>query len=95
MDSTQFLLTVVLTVTTILLVVVGIQLIFVLKELRKTLKKVNGIIENFEKVGMSVEHSFSEITGFVSGLKSIFKVIDLIHAKKNARLQSREAGSKS
>jgi len=89
MDSTQLLLTVVLTVTTVLLVVVGIQLIFVLKELRKTLKKVNGIIENFEKIGTSVEHSFSEITGFVSGLKTIFKVIDLIHAKKNAKSQPR------
>ncbi|OGK14546.1 hypothetical protein A3C98_02100 [Candidatus Roizmanbacteria bacterium RIFCSPHIGHO2_02_FULL_37_15] len=88
MDSTQLLLTVVLSVTTVLLILVGIQLIFVLKELRKTLKKVNGIFENFEKVGMSVEHSFSEITGFVSGLKTIFKVIDLIHAKKNAKSKS-------
>ena len=88
MDSTQLLLSVVLTVTTVLLVVVGIQLIFVLKELRKTLKKVNGIIENFEKVGMSVEHSFSELTGFVSGLKTIFKVIDFIHTKKNAKSKS-------
>lgn len=84
MDTTQLLLTVVLTVTTVLLVVVGIQLIFVLKEIRKTLQKVNGIVENFEKVGLSVEHTFSELTGFVSGLKTIFKVIDLIHAKKNA-----------
>ncbi|OGK23402.1 hypothetical protein A3A46_03070 [Candidatus Roizmanbacteria bacterium RIFCSPLOWO2_01_FULL_37_13] len=88
MDTTQLLLTVVLTVTTILLVVVGIQLIFVLKELRKTLKTVNGIIENFEKVGVSVEHSLSEVTGFVSGLKTIFKVIDLIHTKKNAKSKS-------
>lgn len=89
MDSTQLLLTVVLTVTTILLVVIGIQLIFVLKELRKTLKKVNEIIDNFEKVGLSLEHSFSELTGFVSGLKTIFKVIDLFHAKKNAKSQLR------
>ena len=94
MDSTQLLLTVVLTVTTILLVVVGIQLVFVLKELRGTLKKINEIIDNFEKVGVSVGNSFSEITGFVSGLKTIFKVIDFIHAKKNCKLQSREAGSK-
>jgi len=88
MDTTQLLLTVVLTVTTVLLVVVGIQLIFVLKEARKTLQKVNGIIGNFEKVGLSVEHTFSELTGFVSGLKTIFKVIDLIHAKKNTKPKS-------
>lgn len=88
MDSTQLLLTVVLTVTTVLLVVVGIQLIFVLKELRKALQKVNGIIESFEKLGMSVEHSFSELTGFVSGFKTIFKVINLLHAKKTTRSKS-------
>lgn len=93
MDSTQLLLSVVLTVTTVLLVVVGIQLVFVLKELRKTLKKVNEIIENFEKMGVSLEHSFSELTGFTSGLKTIFKVVDFFHAKKN-KLQSREGGSK-
>ncbi len=88
MDTTQLLLTVVLTVTTILLIVIGIQLVFVLKELRKTLTKVNEIITNFEKVGVSVEHSFSEITGFVSGFKTIFKVLDFIHAKKSTRSKS-------
>lgn len=85
MDSTQLLLTVVLTITTILLVVVGIQLVFVLKELRKTLQKVNFIIENFERVGVSLEHNFSEFLGFFSGVKSLFKIVDLIHAKKNSK----------
>lgn len=94
MDSTQLLLTVVLSVTTVLLVFIGIQLVFVLRELRKALKKVNNIIDNFEKVGVSVGHSFSELTGFVSGFKTIFKVIDFIHAKKNGKQQSRDTGSK-
>jgi hypothetical protein len=88
MDTTQLLLTVVLTVTTILLVIVGIQLIFVLRDLRKTIRKINGIIEGFEKVGGSVEHGFAEILGFFSGIKTIFKVVDVIHSKKNGRSKS-------
>jgi len=88
MDTTQLLLTVVLTVTTILLVIVGIQLIFVLRDLRKTIRKVNGIIESFEKVGGSVEHGFAEILGFFSGIKTIFKVVDVIHSKKNGKSKS-------
>ncbi len=64
MDTTQLLLNIVLTISTILLVIVGIQLIFVLKELRLTLKKINGIIVAFEKVGGSVEHGFSEVWDF-------------------------------
>lgn len=85
MDTTQLLLTVVLTITTILLVIVGIQFIFVLREIHKIVKKVNGIIEGFEKVGGSVEHGFAEILGFFSGIKTIFKVVDVIHTKKNGR----------
>lgn len=85
MDTTQLLLTVVLTVTTVLLVVVGIQLIFLLKDLRSLLKKINGIIENFEKVGISFEHGWGEFTGFISGAKTLFKVIDILHAKKNGK----------
>lgn len=69
---------------------VGIQLIFVLREVRKTFLKVNGIIESLEKIGVSAQHSFSEITGFVSGLKAIFKVIDFVHTKKNAKSKSHQ-----
>jgi heme/copper-type cytochrome/quinol oxidase subunit 2 len=83
MDTTQILFTVVLTVTTIFLVVIGIQLIFVLKELREALKKINNIIENFEKIGGSFEQGVAEIIGFVSAVKSIIKLVDLLHKKKN------------
>jgi hypothetical protein len=85
MDTTQLLLTVVLSVTTILLVIVGIQLIFVLKELRITIKKVNGIISGLEKIGLSVEHGFGEMTGFITGFKTIFKMVDILHSKKNGK----------
>ncbi len=85
MDTTQLLLTVVLTVSTILLVVIGIQLIFGLKELRVTIKKVNGIIGAFEKVGGSVEHGFNEILGFFAGIKTMFNIVDIIHSKKNGK----------
>ena len=90
MDTTQLLLTIVLTITTVLLIAVGIQLIFVLREVRKTFLKINGIIESLEKVGVSVQHSFSEVSGFVSGVKSIFKVVDFIHSKKNAKSKSNQ-----
>ena len=85
MDTTQVLLTVVLTITTIILVIVGIQLIFVLKELRKTLGTVNAIIDGLEKVGLSVEHGFTEVVGFFTGIKSILKIIDILHAKKDGK----------
>lgn len=85
MDTTQVLLTIVLTTTTILLIIIGIQLIFILKDIRKLLKKVNNIINEMEKIGVSFEHGFSEITGFISGIKLIFRLINSFQAKKNVR----------
>lgn len=85
MDTTQVLLTTVLTITTILLIIVGIQLILILKDLRKLLKKINNIVNEMEKIGVSFEHGFSEIAGFISGIKLIFRLINSFQAKKNGR----------
>lgn len=81
MDPVALLLSVTLTVTTVFLIIVGVQLIFVLRDLRTSLKKVNTIVEGFEKVGVGIEHGFTELSGFVGGLKSLFKVIDMVSKK--------------
>ena len=49
MDAPQFLLIVAITVTTILVVVTGLQLIFVLRELRSAIKKNGHLLANLEK----------------------------------------------
>ena len=85
MDTTQLLLTVTLIVTTFFLIVVGVQLFFVLRDIRSTLKRINAIVEGFEKVGAGMQHGFQEVLGFFGGLKSFFKILDVIHHKKNGR----------
>ncbi len=85
MDTTQLLLTVTLTMSTIFLIVVGIQLIFVLRELRRTLKKVNNIVEGVEKLGVGLEQGWKELSGFVMGAKGVFKLIDHFHQKKHGK----------
>jgi len=85
MDTTQLLFTVTLSITTIFLVIIGLQLIFILKELRFTLKKINLIITSFEKVGCSLDHGLSEVFGFLSGVKTLFKLVDILHHKKNGK----------
>ncbi len=88
MDTTQLLLTIILTITTIFLVIVGIQLIFLLKDIRKTIRKINGIIDAFEKAGLAVEHGLGEVVGFASGLKSVFKIMDVIEQKRHGKSKS-------
>jgi hypothetical protein len=85
MDTTQLLLATTLIVTTVFLIIVGIQLVFVLRDVRTSLKRINAIIGGFEKVGIGMEHGWQEMLGFFGGLKSFFKVLGVIHHKKNGR----------
>jgi len=85
MDSTQLLLTIILTVSTILAIIIGIQLILVLKELRQTLLNVNKIVSGLESVESEIEHEFSEVLGFIKGIGNIIKIVDNINRKKNER----------
>ncbi|MBI5127432.1 hypothetical protein HZA76_03165 [Candidatus Roizmanbacteria bacterium] len=57
MDTTQFLLTIILTATTVLMVVVGLQLIFVLREVRKTVKKIGVFVDEIEQIESKKETS--------------------------------------
>ncbi len=82
-DTTQLLLTIVLTLTTLLLIIIGVQLIFVLRDLRTTLKKVNSIIDGFENIGVGLDHGIGEVVGFINGIKTLLKVVDTVASKKH------------
>lgn len=87
-DTTQVLLVASITVMTIILTIIGVQLIFVLRDLRRLLGKFNIIIDEVERVGTNMGNSFSEITGFVSGFKKIMFLVDLLAKKKKAKKNS-------
>jgi len=89
METTQLLLTLILSLSTILLLIVGLQLIFILIDLRKILRKINQIIENFERVGTSLEHGFEEILGFFSGFKVLLKIFDLFEKRNGKKGESK------
>ncbi len=83
MDTTQILLAITLSVTTLFLIIVGIQVVFLLRELREGIRKANTIVESFERVGMGVESGFNEVVGFLGGIKSVFKILDVLKKKKD------------
>lgn len=88
MDAVQILLSVTLVITTVFLIVVGVQLFLALRDVRRTLGRANTIIDSFEKVGSGLEHGFSEVSGFLSGVKGLFKFIDIVKRKKDDELQT-------
>lgn len=83
MDTMQILLIVTLGTTTIFSVIIGIQLILTLKELKKTLTTINRVTSGFESLGMGVEKGFEELAGFFNGFRALFKLFELVSPKKN------------
>lgn len=81
-DISQVLIASAITIMTVIVTIVGIQLILFLRETQKTVKRVNGIVDELEKIGMHVGHGANEIVGFVSGIKGFFKIVDLLSKKK-------------
>jgi len=75
MESTQLLLTIILSISSLLLIVIGIQCILLLKELRKTVQHVSHIIEYFDSVGADLGPSLSEMGGFIQGIKTVFDIV--------------------
>lgn len=70
MEPIQLLIIVVTIILTILLVVLGIQMWFILKEIRLSLQKMNGMLTDMQKVTGTVGEGVSNLGGIVSGLKA-------------------------
>ncbi len=83
MDQTQLILTIALTISTIFLTIIGIQLILILRETRKLIKKANNIFDSLEKAGLVIHSGFAEVYGFLTGFKTILKLLDFF--KKNGK----------
>lgn len=81
-DTTQILLISAITILTIILTIVGIQLIFILRDVRVMLTRINGIVNEVEKMGTGLTHGYSEVLGFFSGVKNIFTLVDVLSKKK-------------
>lgn len=69
-DSVQLVLLLVIIVLTILLVVLGIQVFFILKEVRITLHKTNKVLDTASSITESVATPISSIAQLVVGLRS-------------------------
>lgn len=70
MDPVQFTIVVISFILTFLFVFLGVQVWFILKEMKIGLGKMNKMLDDMGKVTGTVGEGFSSFGGFVSGLKS-------------------------
>lgn len=85
MDTIQILLLIILIISTIFLTVVGIQIILVLNQIRKTMAIAHKAVEGLDSIGSGLKHGLGEATGFINGFKTILRVIDVYKSSKNGK----------
>lgn len=77
MDPTQIILIIAIVLLTSLLVALGVQVFFILKDLRKTVSKANKVLDNTQTITQSVSSPISSLSSIAAGIKTGASVISL------------------
>lgn len=77
-DTVQAVLLFVIVLLTILFVVLGIQVFYILRDLRQTIKKTNNILDNVENVSVGLTNSFNSVTNMFGGASTIGSIAGLL-----------------
>lgn len=81
-DPAQLALFLVILILTVLLVVLGIQVFLILKELRKTIDKVNKVLDDTSVITESVSKPISSLSTLAMGLKTGATIAKIFQGKK-------------
>lgn len=92
MTLTEILLVIALIALTSVLTAVGIQLYFLIVELRQTVTRVNTIIDTTEERVESIVRPLQQIGAAMVSVKSSFRVFEAITGWLNARSENDSRG---
>lgn len=81
-DAAQGVLLFVVVVLTILLVVLGVQIFLILKDVRKTIKKANNVLDDTQVITESVAGPVASISNFTAGIKLGGTILKALKGKK-------------
>ena len=81
-DPVQMVLLIVILVLTVLLVILGVQVFFILKELRLTIYKTNKVLDNADSITENIEAPLSALSSLALGAKasSLITVVNLVRS---------------
>lgn len=71
MDIAQVALFIIIIILAILLIGLGIQVFFILREFRKTVSKANQVLDNTDVITKSVSAPISSLSGIATGIKTV------------------------
>ncbi|OGG09881.1 hypothetical protein A2154_04565 [Candidatus Gottesmanbacteria bacterium RBG_16_43_7] len=81
MDITQLVLIIISSTLAALLVILGIQVLFILKEIRISVQKVNKMLDDGGKVTGAISDSVVNVSGFVNGIRAGLAAITSLKSK--------------
>ena len=81
-DTAQILLIAVITVLTVILTVIGIQIVYILKEFRKTVEKTNKILDDAGIISESVAKPVAGVSNILAGIKAGVDLVGIFKRKK-------------
>jgi hypothetical protein len=84
-DPAQTALFIVIIVLTILLVVLGVQVFFILRELRKTIEKVNKVLDDTGVITESVSKPISNLSTLAMGMKTGATIANIFKKSSNRK----------
>lgn len=88
-DTVQAVLLFVIVLLTILFVVLGIQVFYILKDLRQTIQKTNLLLDEVEELTSQIKQPVSAISGLISSasnlsaLGTVAKILTLFRRRKD------------
>lgn len=85
MDVTQIIIIASLTAVTAVIIVCGVWLISILKELKKTIIKTNTILDDTKSVTSCLVKPVSGVSEFIQGFKSGYDLLTSFFKKKETK----------
>lgn len=86
MDTTQILLVIVITTLTILLVAVGIQVFFILREVRDSISKMNKILDDVGEVSGAITKPIASLSDSLTGFSGVAGILGWLSSRKRDRV---------
>lgn len=81
-DPTQILIIVVVSSLTILLIVIGVQIVYILQEVRKSFQKINTMLDDAVTVSHTFSKGVSSISHATAGLSGFLQFFRIFTQKK-------------
>lgn len=81
-DSVQAVLLFVIVLLTILLLILGVQVFFILRDLRKTVARANKVLENTEVITETVTEPISFLSALLFGSRSLSSLVKSLKSRR-------------